>query len=185
MMLKKFTDGLIFGGGFAISFIVIWYAAAYFIFPMFASSYTERVLSTGPSNSNSKSSQPPTPTNKTLPNTPLKQFHELEIEQQIEQASVIALAEYVPSENGKMKAVITELIKNKPGTTIYYNVGDEHPSSSYYPKEKTRHGDGLVIFFTGSPAQMKMSMTYSGDRILGLGDMPLKLLRKKCAEPNA
>lgn len=183
-MLKKFTDGLMFGGGFAISFIALWYVAAYLIFPMFASSYAERVFSNDLPSSNSQSYRSSISTGAALPNNPVKQFHELDIEQQIKQASVIALAEYVPSEDGKMKAVITEFIKNQPGTTIYYNIGDEHPLSSYYPKNKSRHGDGLVIFFTGSPAQMKLSMTYSGERISGLGDMPIKLLRKKCNDPN-
>lgn len=79
-----------------------------------------------------------------------------------------------------MKAVITEFLKKDANVTIYYGMGDEYPSSSYYPKEKTGYGDGVVIFFTGSPAMIKMSMTYSGDRIHGLGDLPVELLRKKC-----
>ena len=32
-MLKKFTEGLVFGEGFAISFVAVWYFAAYFITP--------------------------------------------------------------------------------------------------------------------------------------------------------
>ena len=84
-----------------------------------------------------------------------------------------------------LERIVTEIVKNKPGTTMYYEVGDEYSSSSYYPKGNTRYGNGLVIFFTGSPAQMALSMTYSGDRISGLGDMPLKLFREKCAETNA
>ena len=40
-------------------------------------------------------------------------------------------------------------------------------------------GDGEVVFFTGSPAMMQLAMSYSEDRIRGLGDMPLALLREK------
>lgn len=42
-MLNKFKEGLFFGGGFAISFIAIWYLAAYFITPSLTSySYTSK-----------------------------------------------------------------------------------------------------------------------------------------------
>jgi hypothetical protein len=47
------------------------------------------------------------------------------------------------------------------------------------------YGDGVVIFFTGSPASMSMSMSFSGDRIHGLGDIPLQLFKQKCEEPSA
>jgi len=186
-MLKKFTDGLAFGGGFAISFIALWYFAAYFIFPMFANSYTERFIGDEiPSSiTHSQSTQPPCENTSNIGNSLVIPFHELDLDDQIKLSSVIALAEFVPSTDGEMKAIITEFIKKEPGTIIYYNEGDEHTNSSFYPKENTRHGDGLVIFFTGSPAKMKMSMTYSGDRILGLGDMPVKLLRQKCEDGNA
>jgi hypothetical protein len=43
----------------------------------------------------------------------------------------------------------------------------------------------MVMFFTGSPATMRMSMTYFGDRVHSLGDLPIELLRQKCEEPNA
>lgn len=116
---------------------------------------------------------------------PGKPFHELSLDDQIKQASVIAIAKYEKSSDGKMKAILKEFLKKEPGTTIYYNIGDEYPGSSYYPKENTMYGDGVIIFFTGSPATMKMSMTYSGDRIRGLGDIPIELFRKKCNDKNA
>jgi len=111
-------------------------------------------------------------------------FHELELDQQIEQSSVIAIARYEPGNNGEVKAIITEILKKDPNTTFYYNIGDEYKSSSYYPRDNTRYGDGVVIFFTGSPANMRMSMSYHGDRIRSLGDLPIELLRKKCKEKN-
>ena len=46
-------------------------------------------------------------------------------------------------------------------------------------------GDGAVVFFMGSPATMKMAVTYTGDRIHGLGDIPIELLREKCKEDSA
>ncbi len=81
-----------------------------------------------------------------------------------------------------MKAVIKEFLKKEPGTTIYYSVGDVYESMHHAPIENTSYEDGLIIFFTGSPATMKMSMTYSGNRIHGLGDLPIELLKNKCAQ---
>ena len=78
-----------------------------------------------------------------------------------------------------------EFLKKESGVTVYYHLGDEHAPSSHYPKANTDYGDGVIIFFTGSPAVMQMSMSYSGDRIRGLADMPLELFRQQCRAPDA
>lgn len=113
---------------------------------------------------------------------PSKQFYDLPIEEQIQNASLIAVARYEQAPDGRMKAIITDILKKDPDAISYYAIGDEHPSSSYYPSEKSSRGDGVILFFTGSPVSMRLSMTYEGDRIRGLGDMPLALFRKKCSE---
>jgi len=183
-MLKKFAEGLVFGCGFGISFIALWYVAAYLIAPMFLGSQIEQVA-------NGQLSEPDANTQSYIARSPETHhqsgppFHELKIEEQLKESSVIALAKFEPSSDGKMKAIIKEFLKKEPGVELYYNVGDEYASSSYYPKDKTSYGDGLVIFFVGSPATMKMAMTYEGDRIRGLGDIPLELFKKKCEGPNA
>jgi len=181
-MLKKFTDGLIFGCGFTISFLAIWYIATYTLYPRLISSITK--------SANQQLSQEgfSIPSEQTAPDTKRqlsKPFHELSVEEQIKNASVIALARFEKSPDGKMKAVIKEFLKKDPGVIIYYNIGDEYPSSSYYPNENRGYGDGVVIFFTGSPASMGMSVTYTGDRISGLSDIPIELFKQKCKEPNA
>jgi hypothetical protein len=109
-------------------------------------------------------------------------FYELPVEQQIEEASMIAMARYEEGEGGARRAVITEILKKAPETVSYYEVGDEHPMSSYMQKSDGFHGDGLIIFFTGSPATMSLSVTFDGERIRGLGDIPLALFREKCSE---
>lgn len=111
---------------------------------------------------------------------PIEQFYELPIEEQIQDASLIAVTNYEQAPDGRMKAIITDILKKDPDTVSYYDIGDEHPSSSYYPSEGSSRGDGMIIFFTGSPAEMRLSMTYEGDRIRGLGDMPMALFRAKC-----
>lgn len=168
-MIRKFVGGLIFGSGFAISFLLIAYLGL---------EVSARKIRAGPDRSMVPAEvQPelPTPPEESGP-----QFHELPLEEQIRKASVIALARYEPAPDGKQRAIITEFLKKEKGTTIYYSIGDEFPDSSFYPRDKSQRGDGAIVFFVGSPASMRMSLGYSGDRIRGLGDIPLKLLREKC-----
>jgi len=182
-MLKKFVEGLLFGGGFAISFVTIWYLAAFVVSPMLVTSKMERV-DNQPLSERSDQVRP-TVSGSESAREPGKPFHELDIDERIKRSSVIALARYERAPDGKMRAIIKEFLKKEPNVTIYYNIGDEYPSASYYPKERTSYGDGVVIFFVGSPAMMRMSMTYTGDRIGSLGDLPMELFRKKCKEPSA
>lgn len=181
-MLKKFTDGLVFGSGFAISFVAIWYIATYTLYPMLISSVTK---SASQQLSQEGFSIPSEQTVPDIKRQLSKPFHELSAEEQIKNASVIALAKFEKSSDGKMKVVIKEFLKKDPEVKIYYNIGDEYPSSSYYPSENKGYGDGVIIFFTGSPASMGMSVTYTGDRISGLSDIPIELFKQKCKEPNA
>lgn len=173
-MLRKFTEGLVFGAGFAISFLVLGALGASVLF--------SSMMPAGRSTSSSvttTTSQIDADDEKSVP------FYELPIEAQIEEASVIALARYEPAEDGRMKAVLKEVLKKKEGVTFHYQIGDEYTPSSYYPKPGTSYGDGIVIFFEGSPAMMRIAISYSGNRISGLGDMPIELFRDKCEKEDA
>lgn len=171
-MLRKLFEGFIFGIGFSFACILV----AVFVLPQLLPISFRSFDRPSPVASQRIASPP-------LPQQP--HFHELPVEEQIKQASVIALARYEPSLDGKMKAVIQEFLKKEPNTVINYNVGDEYASSSFYPNPGHDHGDGVVIFFVGSQASRRLAVTYSGDRIRGLSDIPLELFRKKCAAPNA
>ncbi len=173
-MIRKFFEGLLIGLGFWLALLVVGGIAMYLLAsPQFSPIHPSVTFSQG--------ELPPTQVQK----DPGPQFHDLPIEKQIAMASVIALARFEPAVDGKMKAVFREFLKEVPDTTIYYSIGDEYPSASYYPSEGKVHGDGVVVFFVGSPADMRMSMTYTGDRIHSLGDIPLELFRKKCKTPEA
>ena len=169
-MIRKLFEGLIFGTGFALSFLLIAWLGAGVLIPMLLTTPGETTLRSGPSLSKLPS----------LLEEQGPQFHDLPIEEQIKKASVIALVRYELAPDGKQKAIINEFLKKNPNTTIYYNIGDEYPDASFYPKDKTSYGDGVIVFFVGSPASMRMSVTYTGDRIHGLGDIPLQLFREKC-----
>lgn len=108
-------------------------------------------------------------------------FHEWPVEKKIKAASVVAVTIH-RNEDGKIKSIISAIPKQLPGTTFHYHVGDEYMPASRMPPENTSFGDGEVIFFTGSPAMMRYSASYTGSRIGGLGDMPLDAFIELVAE---
>ena len=168
-MLRKFLEGLVFGSGFAIACLTVVMLAGSIFMPMIFRSGEPPTTYTAPDRFAGRLTQEEGPP-----------FHELSIEEQIEQSSVIALARFEPATDGRMKAIFTEFLKRDPAVSFYYDIGDEYPSASFYPEEGRSMGDGMVAFFVGSPADMRMSMSYAGDRIRGLGDIPLELFREKC-----
>lgn len=180
-MSKKFIDGLVFGAGFGIAFIGLWFLASIVIFPLFYDSQfndIERSEYISPDQDQSTPSFVPS-------RSDIEAFFDASVDEQIGMSSAIALAEYVPSEDGLMRAVIREYIKVEPGTQLSYEVGDEHKSSSYYPSGDEVRGQGLVLFFTGSDARMISATAVHDGRIMGLNDIPMTLFREKCAENSS
>lgn len=170
-VLRKLLEGFVFGVGFSLAVVLV----AVFVTPQlipisFRSGDVSSSIETKGFSADSKPRKP--------------DFHELPLDEQITQASVIALTRYEPSPDGKMRAVIREFLKQDPNTIIHYKVGDEFTSGAYYPSQGRDYGEGTIIFFVGSPAAMRMSVTYSGDRIQGLADIPVALFRKKCEAPK-
>lgn len=178
--MNKFTDGLKFGLGFGLAFLAVLCTG---LFLVLDTNPSRKLTLYGPpvheGFAPSTSSGQPSGDDRELVD-----FGELNIEDQIAYASVIVLAKFEPVEDGKVISIITEILKKEEGVTFYYAVGDEYTPSSYYPRERADYGDGLLIFFTGSPATMRMSTTYRGDRVTSLGDIPIQLLREKCKASN-
>ena len=170
-MFNKFINGLVFGSGFAIAFTII----SYLGLSLLTNVKFNKQTYSAPSNSEKTISS--SPQKLITPSTP---FHELSVEDKIKASSVIALMRYEKSPDGKVKTIIKEFLKKDKDVTIYYNVGDEYKSPGYYPKSEKIYDDGVIVFFQGSPATMRFSTTYYGDRIAGLSDLPVELLRKKC-----
>lgn len=138
--LKRFTEGLLFGAGFAISFTVVWYVAAYVIFPATVGPKIEKEANKQLSEYNSKVVPPEVRREMERP------FHEMGPEESIAAASAIALAKYEPAPDGRMKAVVTEFLKKELDAKVPYDIGDEYSSGSYYPKENVSRGEALLLF---------------------------------------
>lgn len=178
-MLKKFVNGLVFGAGFAISLVGILLVSINWV----STAMIECQIDENVSNLDEERCQEEIPEKfkdqlKEGKNEG-KLFHKLPLEEKIEQASVIALVRYEDTSGPKVRAVIDEFLKKNPSSKIHYDVEDEYTYGSYYPEDGVERGDGLVVFFTGSPATMKYSTTYDDSRVLGLSNIPINLLKKK------
>jgi hypothetical protein len=104
-------------------------------------------------------------------------LHDLPPDEVVARSSAILLTSY-QKDGDRFKAIVAEVLKQAPDTKLYYAVGDEFPTLSFYPKEGETCGEGQVVFMVGSPASMRLSYSFDNGRIGGLGDMPLSTLRE-------
>jgi hypothetical protein len=105
-----------------------------------------------------------------------KQLHGLPPEEMVKHSSVITISMH-EVDGSRGKCVLREVLKHSPGVRFYYKVGDEFRHCSFDPKEERSYGEGQVTFFVGNPAEMRYATTFFGERISGLGDMPIGELR--------
>ena len=172
-MLKKFIEGLVFGSGFGISFIILSCLAVYVLYPVYLNRPNKIVTE--------KISTPVKETSQINYNQETA-FSKLSLNEKIETSSFIVIAEFQKSSSGKQVPIIKEFLKKDPNSEIFYNIGDEYKSHIDYPVPSNNMNNKLLIFFAGSPATMKYSTTYSGERIISLGGIPENLFREKCKE---
>jgi hypothetical protein len=124
---RKFVEGLVFGAGFAIAFLVVQVLAPSLLLPLVSTPRERAISYSAPQHDADRMEGESGPS-----------FHELPVEEQIKRASVIALARFEPANDGRRKAVIAEILKQDPGTTFHYSVGDEYPDGSFYPLGRRR-----------------------------------------------
>ena len=146
---------------------VVWlafYAWAWFRPPSFGSQITDSGSYRAPARSEIEESD----------------FDALPPEKKIERSSVILVTQF-KRDGGRMKSVITEILKKRPDTRFYYSVGDEFAEGGGYIAGTEKY-DGDVVFLTGNPARMRYATTYSNDRTGGFGDLTLPRLRQLVAQ---
>ncbi|KAB2966516.1 MAG: hypothetical protein F9K18_05520 [Thermoanaerobaculia bacterium] len=108
------------------------------------------------------------------------------LKEKVERASMIMLVKR-ELEDEKHRAIIAEIIKQKPGVRFFYKIGDEYEHLSHSPRDNCMgcEGEGNLVFLTGNPAQMREAFSISNDRVGGLGDITLDELRRLVhAEPG-
>lgn len=146
------------------------------LFGLFVTLFPAAVARHFAAQSSDFSSAPPIDQNRDFYNWPL--------EKQIGAASVIAVGK-MKLEDNIYKCIIAEILKQSPNTTFYYKVGDEYRQGNHAAKPGNDYGDGQLLFFVGSPAEFRYSVSFSGDRVTALGDMPLDVLRQMIHKQNA
>lgn len=109
----------------------------------------------------------------------IDEFHELTLEQKIQQSSAILLTEYSRNNAGKAKNIVVEILKKDSDVELFYTVGDEY---QLYGDLKLQDDSavGYVVFMGGNPARMRYAVTYQQGRVGGLGNVSLSTLREKC-----
>ena len=176
-MLKKFLSGLIFGAGLAVGFFVLSILSSFLMPQIMSHSGIPVIESSGESTT--------TPQVKPSQNQP--EFHQLSLDDQIKAASVIFLADLQQTPDGKQAAIITSILKKSPNADFYFKVGDEYPEASYYPSNTrpATKGSMVILIHHENGSGTTEFIPYDGDRIRGLGDIPIELFKNKCAQSNA
>lgn len=168
-MGKKFLEGLAFGAGFAVAFaatawcvLSLTVGRIYFRAPPPGLAAVDRAAALQAGAASEETAT---------------RFDKLPVNEKIKQASIIALARYERSPDGKLKPVFKEFLKKIPGTE-FYDV--DYSGDDFTKFGGIVEGAGLISFYVGSPAQMRESFTFSGDHLYELGNMPLDVFRQKC-----
>ena len=110
-------------------------------------------------------------------------FGDMTLEQQITEASVIFVTRFEAGEDGRQKAIISEILKSPSGGAFPFVVGDEYGRLSVYSSNSSEFGEGNVTFMTGVPPEFQLSITIREGRVGSFGGIPLDKLREKV--PNA
>lgn len=109
-----------------------------------------------------------------------KTLDQMPLDELIDASTVIALTKNV-TEAGKVKCVLSEILKQDAGVKFYWEIGDDLRWCNVEPENAYMYGDGQVMFLTGNPASIKYSFSYRDGRTGAFGDMPLTILREEIA----
>ncbi len=121
------------------------------------------------------------PSTPDAPRESSESWRGLSFEDKVNRSSIVLITEY-KREAGKLRAIIKEELKHKPGATYHYAVGDEYLPLSVVPKENTYYGEGSLVLLQGSPATNRESFAIYNGSISALGDMPLSKVRQIVAK---
>lgn len=172
-MIKKFLSGVVFGAGFTVAVLAIYTVWMFFVLPPMivkgfdAELHSGRVLTEGGGVPHESVHTP--------------DFHKLSVDEKIDLSTAIIIVRYEKDENGAYRSIVEDILKKKDEVELYYNVGDVYEESSHYTVSDGFVPNRAIVFMQGNPAGMRFSTTFEGERIQGLGGIPLALLREKCS----
>lgn len=129
-----------------------------------------------------ETSQIPETNTETIPL--INDFDKLSLDEKIEKSTAIIVTKIEKNDTGKYQSRVSEVLKKQENVELYYEAGDiyknEHPYFDEYESLNRTVPEGFIVFMSENPARMRYSASYSGERVGGLGNISLALLRQKC-----
>jgi len=181
-MLRDIRTGFSFGIGFAIATLIIYYCFTY-LFTQLIFTGTFSPTMSDEEKAELTQSIEEIHGDKFRASDYVEGFHDMSIDEQIQHSTMIVAGRYIKNDEGLNEAVVEDVLKNsgvkgyKPG-----DIADE--ASTYSLSSYTDNSQRFLIFYTGGSEsrkpRMQMSMTFSGDRIGGLKNIPYELFKSKC-----
>jgi len=110
----------------------------------------------------------------------LDAFQQLPIEGKVHDASAIVLTKNTRAEDGSIVERVEEVIKLRPGTTLYLTKGETYKVH----RDASDYGEGSVVLLRGSPAAFVESYSYADGSIHSLGHMPMAIFRDLATSPD-
>ena len=95
---------------------------------------------------------------------PFQSWEGLSFEDRVERATLVLIAEN-RTEGGMIRAYIKEELRRKPGTAFEFSVGAEYPPIARTPEPNTSYGEGVLLLFAGSPAELQESVSIHGGNV--------------------
>lgn len=154
-MIKLFVKGLIFGAGFAVALV-----AVFIIFSQYQiSSFTP-------------------PEGGSVSYETMNEWGDLSIAERVEKSSVVALIRFNKEPDKLNSAYVAQILKKAPSTKIDIGVGQRMEESDFYSNEGSRDRNGVIAFYTEHSSHARGKAYLYDDRLVGSGDMPLKVFLK-------
>lgn len=156
-MIKTFIKGLVFGAGFSISVLIIFFFAKELLIK----------------NMEDKS---------TIPASHSSEWHQLSNDEQLKKATAIALIRYSDSKDGSKIAFVEKIYTDK-SIKLDLKPGDPYSNLRYYPrKDSFRERTGVLVLFRDSPPIEQSTLYLYDDRVAAYGDMPIDIAIQKFKE---
>ncbi|MDX1455490.1 MAG: hypothetical protein R3217_08560 [Gammaproteobacteria bacterium] len=174
-MFSKFKDGLAFGAGFGISFIIIFYFAS------FGMSAVWSLMASGNDTAiEQESGKQPCDSKKLDEDEAQSQLSSMDVwewplDARLEDAELILILTYEAGEDGRNIAIITDILKQQEPAR--YKEGDEFSSESFYPGGNRRSLVGKQVFVLEGDRYSTTSGIYDG-HVPALENISIDKMRK-------
>ena len=159
-MFKKLMNGFVWGVGFSLALILLFFVASITFFN----------VKPGPAYGVDQ---------RKAMEERIK-WQELSDEQKIRTASVAVIVRYEKGEGLHMKAYVDRVLSKSEDHALPYVVGSRLETEDYYSQAgRVRDRDGVVVMFGGNPINDLGSIFIYDDRLSAMGNMPIEVFANK------